>query len=163
MTHRHALTDAQWKLLSGVLPRRRGPAPKLGDRLFIDAVLYRLKIGSPWRDLPARFGPWKTVYNRFALWSRRRHWEAIFKCLQVEFDEEGVVLDASIVRAHQDAAGGKGGSSTTLWVVHVVDSRPNSTRSSTRLADRSTSKSRRVNSTNPPSPKSSSNTRKAER
>ena len=161
MTHRHALTDAQWKLLSGVLPRRRGPAPTLGDRLFIDAVLYRLKTGSPWRDLPPRFGPWKTVYNRFALWSRRRYWEAIFKCLQVEFDEEGVLLDASIVRAHQDAAGGKGGSSATLWVVHVVDSRQNSTRSSTRTADRFTSKSRRANSTNPPSPKRSSNTRKA--
>ena len=163
MTHRHALTDAQWKLLSGVLPRRRGPAPKLGDRLFIDAVLYRLKTGCPWRDVPRRFGPWKTVYNRFALWSRRRHWEAIFKCLQVEFDEEGVLLDASIVRAHQDAAGGKGGSSKTLWVVHVVDSPQNSTPLSTRSADHSTSKSRRASSTNPLSPKSSSNTRKAAR
>jgi len=163
VTHRHALTDAQWKLLSAVLPRRRGPAPKLGDRLFVDAVLYRLKTGAPWRDLPTRFGPWKTVYNRFALWSRRRHWEAIFKCLQVELDEEGVLLDASVVRAHQDASGGKGGSSATLWVVHVVDSPRSSTRSSTRAGARSTSRSRRVNSTSPPSPKSFSNTRTAKR
>lgn len=163
MTHRHALTDSQWKLLSNVLPRRRGPAPKLGDRLFVDAVLYRLKTGSPWRDLPTRFGPWKTVYNRFALWSRRRHWEAIFKCLQLEYDEEGVLLDASVVRAHQDASGGKGGSSATLWVVHVVDSPRNSTRSSTRSGARSTSRSPRGNSTNRPSPKSSSNMRKAGR
>ena len=111
----------------------------LGDRLFIDAVLYRLKTGIPWRDLPQRFGPWKTVYNRFSLWSRRRHWETIFKCLQVEFDEEGVLLDASIVRAHQDASGGKGGSSATLWVVHVVDSQRKSTRSSTKRGGRSAS------------------------
>lgn len=163
MSHRHALTDAQWKLLAQVLPRRRGPAPKLGDRLFIDAVLYRLKTGTPWRDLPTRFGPWKTVYNRFALWSRRKHWEEIFKCLQVELDEEGVLLDASIVRAHQDASGGKGGSKATLWVVHVVDSPRRSTSSPTHSADRSTSRSRRDSSTNPPSPKSSSSTRKATR
>ena len=161
MTQRHALTDAQWDLLSGVLPRRRGPAPTLGDRLFIDAVLYRLKTGIPWRDLPQRFGPWKTVYNRFSLWSRRRHWEAIFKCLQVEFDEEGVLLDASIVRAHQDASGGKGGSSATLWVVHVVDSRRKSMPSSIRKGARSTSRSRRGSSTSPRSPNNSSSTRKA--
>lgn len=161
MTQRHALTDAQWDLLSGVLPRRRGPAPTLGDRLFIDAVLYRLKTGIPWRDLPERFGPWKTVYNRFSLWSRRRHWEAIFKCLQVEYDDEGVLLDASIVRAHQDAAGGKGGSSATLWVVHVVDSQQKSTQSSIRKAARSTSKSRPDSSTSRRSPNNSSSTRKA--
>lgn len=133
----------------------------LGDRLFIDAVLYRLKTGIPWRDLPERFGPWKTVYNRFSLWSRRRHWEAIFKHLQVEFDEEGVLLDASIVRAHQDASGGKGGSSETLWVVHVVDSRRRSTRSSTRQGARSTSRSRPDSNTNPQSPNSYSGMRKA--
>jgi len=133
----------------------------LGDRLFIDAVLYRLKTGIPWRDLPQRFGPWKTVYNRFSLWSRRRHWEAIFKCLHVEFDEEGVLLDASIVRAHQDAAGGKGGSSATHWVVHVVDFRQKSTRSSIRKGARSTSRSRPDSSTSPRSPNNSSSTRKA--
>ena len=151
MTQRHALTDAQWDLLSGVLPRRRGPAPMLGDRLFIDAVLYRLKTGIPWRDLPQRFGPWKTVYNRFSLWSRRRHWEAIFKRLQVEFDEEGVLLDASIVRAHQDASGGKGGSSATLWVVHVVDSPRKSTHRSTSKGGPLRSSSSQASSTNPPS------------
>lgn len=163
MTHRHALTDAQWDLLSVVLPRRRGPAPTLGDRLFIDAVLYRLKTGVPWRDLPKRFGPWKTVYNRFSLWSRRRHWEAIFKHLQIEFDEEGVLLDASVVRAHQDASGGKGGSSATLWAVHVVDSPRKSTRSSIPSGGRSTSRSRPGSSTSLRLQKNSSSTRKARR
>lgn len=163
MTHRHALTDAQWDLLSGLLPRRRGPAPLLSDRVFIDAVLYRLKTGVPWRDLPKRFGPWKTVYNRFSQWSRRRHWEAIFKQLQVEFDDEGVLLDASIVRAHQDASGGKGGSSAMLWDVRVVDSPRRSTRSSTRTDGHSTSRSRPDSSTSPRSRKASSNTRKARR
>ena len=164
MTHRHALTDAQWAMVSLVLPkRRRGTPPQLGDRLFLDAVLYRLKTGIPWRDLPERFGPWKTVYNRFNRWSQYGHWEAIFKALQIEIDEEGIVLDGSVVRAHQDASGGKGGSSAMLWVVHVVDSPRKSTRSQTAKDARSTSKSRRASSTKQRSRRGSSTTRSKER
>jgi len=59
--HRHALTDGQWRRLQKVLPRQRaGPQAKLGDRLFIEAVLFRARTGLPWRDLPERFGPWKS-------------------------------------------------------------------------------------------------------
>src|SRR3984957_11632612 len=76
--HRHALTDAQWRRLQRVLPRQRaGPEAIRGDRLFIDAVLYRAKTGCPWRDLPERFGPWKSVYNRFNKWARQGHWATI--------------------------------------------------------------------------------------
>jgi transposase len=82
VTHRHALTDAQWAMISIVVPKRRGPEPKMDDRTFIDAVLYRAKTGIPWRDLPERFGSWKTVFNRFSNWSRRGHWAAILKALQ---------------------------------------------------------------------------------
>ena len=165
MLRRHELTDDQWGRIEHRLPGRKGTrgVTAKDNRLFVNAVVYVAKTGIPWRDLPERFGPWKTVYNRFSLWSRRRHWEAIFKHLQVEFDEEGVLLDASIVRAHQDASGGKGGSSATLWVVHVVDSRPRSTRSSIRKGVRSTSKSRPVNSTSPRLPSNSSSTLKARR
>ena len=137
--HRHALSDEQWQRLQKVLPKKRqGPRSKLGDRLFVDAVLYRGKTGMPWRDLPERFGNWRTVYNRFSNWARRGVWEEIYKALQLEVDETGCIVDASIARAHQDAAGGKGGSRATLWVVHVADSRPRSTRSSTSKDGRST-------------------------
>jgi transposase len=51
----------------------------LGDRLFVEAVLFRAKTGLPWRDLPERFGPWKSVYNRFSNWARKGHWLTIFK------------------------------------------------------------------------------------
>lgn len=130
--HRHALTDAQWKRLQCAMPRRRtGPASNLGDRLFVEAVLFRAKTGLPWRDLPERFGPWKTVYNRFANWARKGHWARIFKELQLEVDETASVVDGSVVRAHQDAAGGKGGSSATRWVVHVAVFPPSCTPSST--------------------------------
>ena len=114
--HRHALSDEQWEQIREVLPEtRRGPRSKLGDRLFVDAVLYRTRTGIPWRDLPERFGPWKTVYNRFDSWSRRGLWDRVFRYLQVEVDCTASMVDASVVRAHQDSAGGKGGSSSTLW------------------------------------------------
>jgi transposase len=66
------MTDRQWARLQALLPQRRpGPRSTLGDRLFIDAVLYRAKTGVAWRDLPEHFGPWKTVYNRFSNWAER--------------------------------------------------------------------------------------------
>ena len=138
--HRHALSDAAWARLEPVLPKRqRGPESWRGDRLFIDAVVYRAKTGLPWRDLPKRFGPQKTVYNRFARWADKGYWADIFRELQLEEDETGSIVDGSVVRAHQDASGGKGGSSAMLLVALVEDSRPSSTRSSTPEAAPSTS------------------------
>lgn len=146
--HRHALTDAQWRKLEAVLPRQKaGPAATRGDRLFIEAVLYRAKTGMAWRDLPERFGPWKSVYNRFANWARQGHWAAIFKALQVEVDDIGSIVDGSVVRAHQDASGGKGGSNAMLWDALEEVFRPSSTSSSTPKADRPTSRSHRGNGT----------------
>jgi transposase len=129
---RHALSEEQWTRLQRVLPTRRtGPASTLGDRLFVDAVIYRARTGMPWRDLPERFGPWKSIYNRFANWARRGLWEKIFKAVQLEVDETGSIVDATIARAHQDASGGKGGSRAMRWGAHVVGSLRKSTRSST--------------------------------
>jgi transposase len=136
---RHALTDEQWQRLQPVLPQPKfGPRSRIGDREFVDAVLYRAKTGVPWRDLPARFGPWKSVYNRFANWSRRGIWKQVYKALQVRVDETGSIVDGSVIRAHQDAAGGKGGSTPIVWVVVEEDSRRSSTRSPTARAERST-------------------------
>ena len=102
---RHALTDKQWERLSGLLPERRpGPVSKLGDRNFIDAVLYRARVGCPWRDLPERFGPFQSVYNRFYNWADRGAWAGIFEVLSLEVDETGTIADASVVRAHQELA-----------------------------------------------------------
>jgi transposase len=146
--HRHALSDAQWRRLQRVLPRQlTGPASTLGDRLFIEAVLYRAKTGMPWRDLPERFGPWKSVYNRFANWAKRGHWAAIFRELQLEHDETGSIVDGSVIRAHQDASGGKGGSNATLWDALEEAFQPSSTPSSTRRGGRSTSRSRKASDT----------------
>jgi transposase len=142
--HRHALTDAQWRRIQRVIPPQpSGPASTLGDRLFIDAVLYRAKTGLPWRDLPERFGPWKTVYNRFSNWARKGHWATIFKELQLEVDETGSIVDGSVVRAHQDASGGKGGSNAMLWAALEEVFQPKSMPSSIPRGGPSTSRSRR--------------------
>jgi transposase len=115
--HRHELTDAEWKRIEALLPVRTGPVSKRGDRDFVNAVIWRTKTGVSWRDLPERFGSWKTVYNRFSRWAKTGVWERLFKELAIEVDETGSILDATIVRAHQDAAGGKGGSDAIIWAV----------------------------------------------
>ena len=139
--HRHALTEAQWARLRPLLPRQKtGPKALRGDRLFIEAVIFRAKTGLQWCDLPERFGPWKSVYNRFSNWARKGHWATIFRELQLEVDETGSIVDGSIVRAHQDASGGKGGSDAMLWAVLEEVFRPSSTPSSTRRRGRSTSR-----------------------
>ena len=146
--HRHALTEDQWRRLEAILPKQKaGPEAIRGDRLFIEAVLFRAKTGMPWRDLPERFGPWKSVYNRFANWAKKGHWELIFKALQLEVDDVGSIVDGSVVRAHQDASGGKGGSSAMPSAVLAEVFRPNSMQSSTRKVGPSTSRSRRGNGT----------------
>jgi transposase len=145
---RHALTDAQWHRVQRVLPKQKaGPEATRGDRLFVEAVLFRAKTGLPWRDLPERFGPWKSVYNRFSNWAKKGHWAVIFRELQLEVDETGSIVDGSVVRAHQDASGGKGGSNAMLWDALEEVFRQSSTPSPTPKAARSTSRSRRATGT----------------
>lgn len=117
--------------------------------MFIDAVLYRARTGVAWRDLPARFGPWKSVYNRFDNWSKRGLWTHIFKALQLEVDPSMSIADATVVRAHQDSSGGRGGSTSMLWAALEAAFQPNSTPSSTGKRARSTSRSRQGTGTRP--------------
>ena len=139
--HRHALTDEQWDRLQPLLPwRAQGRKATRGDRLFVDAVIYRARTGIPWRDLPERFGPWKSVYNRFANWAAKDAWADVFRELRIEVDDKASIIDATIVRAHQDASGGKGGSNTMLLDALEEVFRRSSTRSSTRKRGRSTSR-----------------------
>lgn len=107
---RHEISDAQWAALHARWPQRRGPPAKRGDRAFVNAVVWIAKTGAPWRDVPRRYGKWKTVYNRFRNWAAREGWLQVFiDCAALSDNEVGGILDASIVRAHQDAAGGRGG------------------------------------------------------
>lgn len=108
---RRELTDRQWQRIEKLVPGKKGDKGRGGkdNRLFVDAVLWILRTGAPWRDLPDEFGKWNSVYIRFLRWARKGRWESLFKALADDPDFEHVMIDATIVRAHQHAAGAKGG------------------------------------------------------
>ncbi len=109
MARRYALRDDQWKRIEGLLPGRADTAGVTAkdNRLFVEAVLYRYRAGVPWRDLPERFGPWKAVHTRFTRWCEGGVWEDVFKHLATDADNEYAMIDSTIVRAHQHAAGAR--------------------------------------------------------
>ncbi|MFM0210023.1 IS5 family transposase [Paraburkholderia sediminicola] len=101
------LSDDQYERIALLLPgKSTDPGRTAADnRLFVEAVLWIARTGSPWRDLPPDFGPWNSVYRRFARWSRAEIWHAVLAGLAGDTDLEEVFIDSTIVRAHQHAAG----------------------------------------------------------
>lgn len=133
---RHELSDEEWQILRPLLQSRMGRPPKVGNREFLNAVLWKVRTGVPWRDLPERYGAWQTIYSRFRRWARAGHFGAIFKALHVEVDDEWNAIDGSYIRAHQHSAGGKGGPSETLLACLAEAIPPRSMRALMRKADR---------------------------
>lgn len=111
MEFRYALRDDQWERLKDLLPGRVGHvgATARDNRLFVDAVLHRYRAGIPWRDLPERFGDFRVVHLRHSRWSESGVWKRIFTTLSQDADNEYVMIDSTIVRAHQHSSGAKGG------------------------------------------------------
>jgi transposase len=110
MERRYALRDEQWERLEALgLPGQSGHVGVTAkdNRLFVEAVLYRLRAGIPWRDLPERFGHWHRVYVRFNRWSKQGVWQRIFEQLAKEPNNEYAMIDSSIVRAQRSAAGAR--------------------------------------------------------
>lgn len=108
MSRRHELTDEQWDAIKDLLPGKKGdPGVTAKDnRLFVNAVRYIAKTGIPWRDLPERFGPWHNVFQRFNRWCKKGVFSRIFAVLR-DPDLEVLMLDSTVVRAHQHAAGAR--------------------------------------------------------
>jgi len=98
------LSDELWSKLRKILCQH-GIYDKRDLRMTVEGMLYRLRVGCPWRDLPKAFGCWNRVYKRFNAWSSSGKWLNIFRALVVEPDMEWVFLDGSYVRAHQHSAG----------------------------------------------------------
>src|SRR6202163_4871369 len=103
----YALRDDQWDRIKDFPPARGGHVggTAADNRLFVEAVLYRYRAGIPWRDLPERFGDWKIVHQRFGRWAKNGDVERIFKMLASDHDNEYMMIDAAIGRAHQHSAG----------------------------------------------------------
>jgi transposase len=117
MVHRHELTDEQWQRLEPLLPAQKPKTgrPAADHRRIINAILWVIRTGAPWRDLPKRYGPVGTVTSRFYRWRKAGVWDRLFAQVQQQADGQGRLdwavhfVDATIVRAHQHAAGAKGG------------------------------------------------------
>ena len=106
----HPETDAVWSEIEPVLRELKhaaGSPPVLSDRMFIEAVLFQARTGTPWRDLPDVFGDWNAVYQRFRRWEKRDLWKRLWERIPHSKNEQVKVLfiDSTIVRAHQHAAG----------------------------------------------------------
>lgn len=121
MAPRSWITDRQWARVEAILAARgsRG-RPGTNDRRFFEAVVWWRRTGVPWRDLPGEFGPWKTVFNRFDRWSKKGRWDELWGALKTDIDAEWQSIDSTTNRAHQHAAGGKGGLPSTAWADHVA-------------------------------------------
>ena len=117
---RFDLTDEEWTIVEPLLPRRgRGPARR-DDRVILNGIFYILRTGAPWRDLPERYGPHTTVYNRYVRWGRRGVWRAIFEALAQECEDALIFIDGTIVKAHRAAAGSKKGNWQRVLDAHAA-------------------------------------------
>jgi putative transposase len=111
MATKRELRDDQWDRIKGIVPGKEGDAGRRGEdnRLFVDAVLWIMRSGAPWRFLPEVFGNWNSVFQRYNRWAKAEVWEKIFRILADDPDFEYLMIDSTIVRAHQHSAGAKGG------------------------------------------------------
>lgn len=108
---RFLLSDAQFEKIAPILPGKNSDPGRTAanNRLFVEAVLWIVRTGAPWRDLPVCFGCWNSAFRRFRRWSRKGVFEKIFNALSGDPDFEYAIVDGTIVRVHQHGAGAKGG------------------------------------------------------
>ena len=108
---RFVISDRSWSLIEPLLPgtaRDRGVTAK-DNRLFMEAVLWKVRVGGPWRDLPEGFGPWNSIFRRFRRWAERGVFQRIFEAVSGDPDFEYALIDGTIISVHQKASGAKGG------------------------------------------------------
>ena len=140
---RHEVTDDQWELVGALIPQKASPVGRRprDPRTMLNGMLWILRTGAPWRDLPERFGPWQTVYDYFRNWRNAGVFDQVLRALQIRLDRNGQIdwdlwcVDGSNVRAARCAGGAdKKVSSatprsrkTTHWAAAAADSGASST------------------------------------
>ncbi len=122
------LSDDEWSRIEPHLPRGRRGAHRVDDRRVISGIAHMLRSGARWRDCPAEYGPYTTIYNRFNRWSRQGGWYEMFEALTGSTGMVGTMaIDATHIKAHRSAAGAKGGPSTTPSAARAAGARRRST------------------------------------
>jgi transposase len=114
---RHELTDFEWKIIEPLLPNKPRGVPRVNDRRVLNGILWRFRTGSPWRDIPGRYGPSTTCYNRFVRWREASVWDRILNAVSAGYDGDLIMIDSSCVRVHQHGATGKKGAEMVAWDV----------------------------------------------
>lgn len=134
---RYELTDEQWAKVEPLLSGRKGTRGRPADnnRQFLNAIMWIARTGAPWRDLPERYGErkplhevltdadskaWKNTHRRFSRWATRGVWRSVFAALNVNADMEYLMMDSTIIKAHQHSAGAKKGLKELLGVLAEV-------------------------------------------
>jgi transposase len=105
------LREDQWERIKDALPGKKGDPGRTGEdnRRFVEAVMWLGRNGARWRALPREYGNWNSTFRRFRRWAQQGVWQMIFNTLAASADTEWLMIDATIIRAHQHAAGAKGG------------------------------------------------------
>jgi len=124
---RYVLTDAQWEKMAPYCKGRPGDPGRTGDnRRFVEAVLWIARTGCQWRDLPAEFGHWNSVYDRFRTWAKAGVFEEMFQAVFDEPDMEYAMVDGTIVPVHRHGHGAKGGLNVRPSARRAADGPPRS-------------------------------------
>ena len=134
---RYDLTDFEWSVIEPLLPMdRRGPKPQ-NNRRVLNGIFWVLRAGAPWRDLPERYGPYTTAYNRFNRWRKDGIWDRLMDAIVKAHDGKVQMIDSSIVRVHQHASGVKKRVEFVVWGEAEAASPRRSMRGSMRKGARS--------------------------
>lgn len=141
---RYDLTEKEWQAIKPHLPNKPRGVPRVDDRRVLNGIFWVLRSGAFWSDLPERYGPPTTIYNRFNRWRKAGVWDRLMDEITKLYDGDVQMIDTSIVRVHQHGATAKRGVSIDVWVVPEAASPQKSTQLSTATADPSSSGSRRA-------------------
>jgi transposase len=130
---RYELTDAEWAIIDPLLPRKSRGVARVDDRRVLNGIFWRLRSGAPWADIPERYGPSTTCYNRFVRWRAAGIWDKLLQAVSEAYNGKVQMIDSSVVRVHQHAANGeKKVAVVVAWDVPAAGLRPRSTRSACR-------------------------------
>lgn len=145
---RYDLTEKEWQAIQPHLPNKSRGVPRVDDRRVLNGIFWVLRSGAFWSDVPERYGPPTTIYNRFNRWRKAGVWDRLMDEITKLYDGDVQMIDTSIIRVHQHGATAKRGATMEalidVWVAPEAASPRKSTRSSTGKAGRSASNSRQA-------------------
>jgi transposase len=110
---RYEVTDFEWSVIQPLLPNKPRGVPRADDRKVINGIFWRLRTGTPWSEIPDRYGPSTTCYNRFVRWRKLGVWDRLFEAVSKAYDGDLQMVDSSSIRVHQHGANGKKGARQT--------------------------------------------------